>query len=250
MTSIKKHQEMILAVDSALLRSQGIVYSETPTFMPIDGYVDLVASDDADGRYDFTDGLVLMQRNQLDNVVQEGNAFKGNRNFKQLLPYVVFVYPLQENSGNTKVAVYRRRAGVGESRLAGNLSIGFGGHIEISDVQHDEGVIDLPDTLRVAALRELEQEITIVTQDGHGTAKPLFAYELRPVGLIVDGSNDVGNLHLGIVHVVYLSRGDVVTVNEPELEALPATKLSELLACGSPIESWSKLLAEELVKRL
>lgn len=55
MTSIKKHQEMILAVDSALLRSQGIVYSEIPTFMPIDGYVDLGASDDADSRYDFTD---------------------------------------------------------------------------------------------------------------------------------------------------------------------------------------------------
>ena len=46
------------------------------------------------------------------------------------------------------------------------------------------------------------------------------------------------------------SQGDVVTVNEPELEALPATKLSELLACGGPIESWSKLLAGELVKRL
>ena len=46
---------MILAVDSALLRSQGIVYSETPTFKPIDGYVDLGASDDADGqrRIDF-----------------------------------------------------------------------------------------------------------------------------------------------------------------------------------------------------
>ena len=246
MTSIKKHQEMILAVDSALLRSQGIVYSETPTFMPIDGYVDLVASDDADSRYDFTAGLVLMQRNQLDNVVQEGNAFKGNRNFKQLLPYVVFVYPIQENSGDTRVAVYRRRAGVGESRLAGNLSIGFGGHIEISDVQHDEGVIDLPYTLMVAALREIEQEITIVSE-----IMPLLTSDdLRPVGLIVDGSNDVGNLHLGIVHVAYLSQGDVVTVNEPELEALPATKLSELLACGSPIESWSKLLAGELVKRL
>jgi predicted NUDIX family phosphoesterase len=110
---------------------------------------------------------------------------------------------------------------------------------------------DLPDTLMVAALREIEQEITIVTQDGHGTAKPRLASDdLRPVGLIVDGSNDVGNLHLGIVHVAYLSQGDVVTVNEPELEALPATKLSELLACGSPIESWSKLLAGELVKRL
>ena len=246
MTTIKKHQEMILAVDSALLRSQGIVYSEIPTFMPIDGYVDLGASDDADGRYDFTAGLVLMQRNQLDNVVQEGNAFKGNRNFKQLLPYVVFVYPIQENSGDTRVAVYRRRAGVGESRLAGNLSIGFGGHIEISDVQHDEGVIDLPDTLMVAALREIEQEITIVSE-----IMPLLTSDdLRPVGLIVDGSNDVGNLHLGIVHVAYLSQGDIVTVNEPELEALPATKLSELLACGSPIESWSKLLAGELVKRL
>ena len=71
------------------------------------------------------------------------------------------MYPIQENSGDTRVAVYRRRAGVGESRLAGNLSIGFGGHIEISDVQHDEGVIDRPDTLMVAALREIEQEITI-----------------------------------------------------------------------------------------
>lgn len=230
-----KHQEMILAVDSALLRDHGIAFSDRPQLVPVQSLVWPNAS------IDLVPGLTLMQRNQLDNVTHPGNTYKGNRKYKQLLPYVVFYYPESD-----RVAVYRRCKGVGETRLEGNLSIGFGfgGHVDLADIVHENSVIQLNDTLVAAALRELHQEVQVTTLNGYGPEFTAKAPDLHLCGFLFDGSNDVGNLHLGVVYTVFLNEGDLVTTKEAALKSLPATRISELQETELTVESWSEFLVK------
>jgi predicted NUDIX family phosphoesterase len=105
--------------------------------------------------------------------------------FKQLIPYSVVT------SGG-KVLAYARTEKGGEGRLSGKVSIGLGGHVNVSDLHHQNGVINIARTIRAAVHRELEEEITLPLDVDN-------PFDIKFEGFIYDSSNAVGRVHLGLL---------------------------------------------------
>ena len=145
--------------------------------------------------------------------------------FKQLIPYVIFEYDGEQ--GAPLVFQYTRGTGQGESRLHALKSIGVGGHISSVD-GHSKAVYD------IGMQRELEEEVEIDTP-----------YQASCVGLLNDDSNDVGKVHLGIVHRFLVER-PAVRPREPDLVDAGFRPASELLKELDRFETWSQICLRAL----
>lgn len=179
---------------------------------------------------------------------------KGDRRYLQLLPYVMF-YQREDNTErhDALIHVYQRGKQVGESRLAGNNSIGYGGHIDLEDVEvvdTNNSIIDLEKTVRNSMLRELWEEVRIGSPDGKNDSVlfyPADAKYNRPhfVGLIID-NNAVGLLHIGLLFSIRVPFGATVEPAEDVLENMGAFTLAQLKE-DQKLESWSKLIVDSFV---
>ena len=67
------------------------------------------------------------------------------------------------------------------------------------------------------------------------------------IGLINDDSNEVGRVHLGVVHLFELSSDDVAS-NEDAIQDLQFVSLADLVAGLDNLESWSKICVEHLAR--
>jgi predicted NUDIX family phosphoesterase len=65
------------------------------------------------------------------------------------------------------------------------------------------------------------------------------------VALINDDSNDVGKVHIGIVHLFNLTSPDVVA-NEAPITDLSFLSLESLAARRDQLESWSQICLDHL----
>ena len=181
--------------------------------------------------------------------------YNGDRTKLQLLPYLVFVE--HGYDGNPRIARYQRGKGVGESRLAGNNSIGYGGHPDLCDVltnadilnlngdedlitEEDESTVNVRASLYSGMRREIEEEVEKFSQE---TPTPSF------MGLILDRSNDVGHLHLGVVYGVDLFVGEQAIPREEQLIKLDSLTVQELVD-DENLESWSKIIAQHLLTQV
>lgn len=176
-----------------------------------------------------------------DNGVDaDGNPMaKGDPEFWQLLPYVIVVHEGQ-------IFTYRRSKKVGESRLAGNTSIGVGGHVAVSeddislnnihvgfDLPAFRNPEDLASTLQFSLERELDEELGLKV-DGN---------VVQGLDFIVDHSNDVGKLHLGMA--MKLDWHSWVECNEEELDTVGHLSREELSAMDTH-ENWTKIVLDML----
>lgn len=143
---------------------------------------------------------------------------------KQLIPYCVFTY-------GGKVLRYTRGGSSGEKRLAAKMSIGIGGHV--NDVDTGGGSFDEA-AYFTAVHREISEELRI---DG--------TYTDRIIGLINDDSNDVGRVHLGVVHLVELDT-DAVTPGEAAIADMAFVDIETVLKEVDALETWSQIVAEAL----
>lgn len=214
-----KHPQFILAMDAAALAAYPHQYNA--------GFDPVHWAEQAQGH------LVIRQRAQLENEPA----------FRQILPYVVFVKdtPGQER----RFAAYRRGKGVGESKLMGNASIGFGGHIDLGDVRQENSVVLLGLTIANAAEREIKEEVDFFGATG-GIVQLSLTVSLEDAqALILDNSNEVGRVHMGLVIFKQLPE-PVATVGtrESELESLGLLTAQELLNTGDPLENWTRLILE------
>lgn len=113
--------------------------------------------------------------------------------FKQLIPYCLIVY---SGIDGDLILGYSRGKASGESRLHAKRSIGVGGHINPDDIGDD--------TWKAAVYRELKEEIGL---------DPKNIQDFFTLGFVNDEENDVGKVHLGVVHVIVVN-----TVELPEVE--------------------------------
>uniref|UniRef100_A0AAU6W0K7 Nudix hydrolase domain-containing protein n=1 Tax=Pseudomonas phage Nican01 TaxID=3138540 RepID=A0AAU6W0K7_9CAUD len=191
-----------------------------------------------------TTGLSPIDMQQIIELVQEGivigqrEALEKDESVRQVLPYVI-LSQFDESAGVMKYIPYRRTKLVGESRLAGNVSVGFGGHIDLDDVVSKGSVVDLIATIGQAVGRELQEEVIFSGMDGADIS--LFS-----VGMILDNSDEVGKVHLGVVMNAQLPPGATAVCAEEELESLRPMTARELLDSGLPIESWSRIALDFL----
>ncbi len=143
---------------------------------------------------------------------------------KQIIPYAIFRH-------GDRFLHYVRGGGSGEKRLASKGSIGIGGHI--NDIDYSASSLD-KDTYTIGVEREIDEELNI---EGSHTQEIL--------GLINDDSNDVGKVHLGVVHLFTLD-SDQVTAGEDNIVDLKFRTLDELEADRENLETWSQICLDGL----
>jgi predicted NUDIX family phosphoesterase len=145
---------------------------------------------------------------------------------KQLIPYCVF-------RCGSRILHYTRGKSGGESRLHAKISVGVGGHVNPVDM---DGGKTGPEAYHAAVAREIEEELELPAHTPH-----------RIVGLINDDSNAVGQVHLGIVHVVDLPN-ELVSAREDALADLSFADLEDLNGpLFERLETWSQFCVRHLV---
>jgi predicted NUDIX family phosphoesterase len=180
-------------------------------------------------------GLNFEPRKYLDAILSRGNNFFLRRpeaekdpGHKQIIPYVLLAH-------GDRVLFYVRGKKAGEQRLVAKGSIGIGGHMNESD----ESLFALDEAAyRAGVEREVAEEIKIETK-----------FDDCVVALLNDDSNEVGQVHLGIVHLFGLAEPKVKK-NEAMITELAFLSREELLARRDLLETWSQICLDSLDRLL
>jgi len=141
--------------------------------------------------------------------------------FKQLIPYVVLHW-------QGELFHYTRGNSGTETRLETLRSIGVGGHISLEDGPTSA------DPYRNGMMRELNEEIEIGC-----------LYREKCLGFIYDGRLPVGQVHLGIVHLLELEQPKA-RPREAAIAESGFAPLAELRQERAAFETWSQFVLEEM----
>jgi predicted NUDIX family phosphoesterase len=168
--------------------------------------------------------------------------------FGQALPYVV----MYQKGADDRAALfaYQRTKQVGEQRLAGAISVGVGGHMDLADIRmSDNSVVDLVSTFAVAVSRELNEEILFDSGVGRITFDDMRKRATHSVfpkvaGMIVDNSNEVGRVHYGVILAMEIPEGFTPVCAEPELTTIGMAFVDSLPV--DQMENWSKIVLKNV----
>jgi len=169
----------------------------------------------------------------LEAILDPANNFFMDRakaeedpSFKQIIPYAIFHH-------EGKYLHYTRGKSGGESRLHAAGSVGIGGHINPIDERADPLGRE---TYLAGVEREIDEELII--EAGHKNSM---------VGLLNDDSNEVGKVHLGVVHLFELE-SDEVRSGEDALANLAFQSASDLKGELYPhLETWSRFCVDQFI---
>jgi len=153
------------------------------------------------------------------------NKMEEDPSFKQLIPYCIFRHTAED--GSVSIFQYARGKGGGEARLHAKYSVGIGGHISSLDADDDS-------PYEKGMQRELDEEVTIKCH-----------FDQHCVGLINDDENEVGKVHLGVVHIFDVATQEV-TANEVEIEGSGFEPLESIMERLDQFETWSQICLEAL----
>ena len=153
---------------------------------------------------------------------------ENDEGYKQLLPYIVVTNP------DYKIFSYYRGGSGEEARLHGAISIGVGGHVDIAPGPG----MDLRKLLQWEASRELEEEIGVCSNG-----------DFEFIGAIIDPTNAVGRVHLGLLTRFHLTDTDILTLEDGMIEKGQFRSLMELQqpAIYDRLENWSKAVVDYLL---
>ena len=180
-------------------------------------------------------GLNFEPQKYLEAILSRGNNFflqraqaENDPTHKQIIPYAILAF---EN----KVLYYVRGKKAGEQRLVAKGSVGIGGHMNESD----ESLFALDEAAyRAGVEREVNEEVKIDTN-----------FDDRIVALLNDDTTEVGQVHLGIVHIFKLAEPKVEK-REAMITNLAFLSKDELLARRESLETWSQLCVDSLDRLL
>lgn len=206
------HDEQILVIPASVVERIAPFQGFTAD---VDRYLDAILSSDT---------LQFHPRSEMES----------DPSFKQLIPYVILRHT--DAKGVPQIFAYTRGSGQGEARLHARRSIGIGGHISSEDAappddRHDYG------PYRNGMLRELAEEVQLTS-----------TYEERCVGLIYDPSSEVGQVHLGVVHIFDLDEPRV-EANEDDICDAGFVSLDDLKGDHERLEIWSQLCIDSLLAK-
>ncbi len=217
--------------------------------------------------------MVFASRHMLDNILQNVETYRkeegqlsltreGNPEFRQIIPYNVLARIGSEGQ-NLEVLLYQRGswvpehdesgATVGEKRLAGQWSVGWGGHVDLDETvagfTQEGGNLCFGSIVEEAAIREFREELKYISEDGK-TESECHADMFRTVAasfMINLNEVPVDQLHLGVANV-YMLRPEhqILEAGESGLRLTGWTPVGQLheYAC----ESWTKELIPHLVE--
>ena len=181
-------------------------------------------------------GLTLDTQKYLDKLFAPGVPRFMSRpqaekdpSFKQLIPYVIMTC-------GGKYLNYVRGKRAGETRLVAKRSLGIGGHINPIDADNSTLFAYLFENYLIAVQREVAEEVSVETNHSD-----------KIVALLNDDSNEVGQVHLGIVHLWTL---DEPKVNKKEqmITQMGFMSIPELQLVRDTMETWSQICFDGMVK--
>jgi predicted NUDIX family phosphoesterase len=179
-------------------------------------------------------GLMFDVERYLEKIFASGVCTFMNRSqaekdpsFKQLIPYVIMSY-------DGKYLNYIRGKRAGETRLVSKRSIGIGGHINPIDWTLFSA--EAQKTYLEAVQREIAEEVSVET-----------TYSNNIVALLNDDSNEVGQVHLGVVHLWQLDEPKVER-REQMITQMSFMSPAELNEVKDSMETWSQLCLAGLDK--
>jgi len=149
--------------------------------------------------------------------------------YKQLIPYVIMSY-------NGKYLSYVRGKRAGEARLLNLRSIGIGGHINPIDADNSSLFAYLYENYLTAVEREVAEEVSIEANHTDSI-----------VALLNDDSNEVGSVHLGVVHH-WILNAPKVSKREQMITQMTFMTPAELHQVRDTMETWSQLCLDNLSK--
>jgi len=180
-------------------------------------------------------GLNFAPAKYLNMLLSRGNNFffprvqaENDPTYKQIIPYVLIAF-------EDTMLYYVRGKKAGEQRLVAKGSIGIGGHMN----ETDESLFALDEqAYRTGVEREVNEEIEINTP-----------FQDRIVALLNDDNTEVGQVHLGIVHIFHLAE-QKVEKREAMITNLSFLTRAELMARRESLESWSQICVDSLDRLL
>ena len=169
----------------------------------------------------------------------------------QLIPYLLFARTETLPSGQveTSLSVYRRASSGGEERVAGKVSVGYGGHIEEEDCVQlaDTDMINLFDTIGKCIQREVVEEVQLNIIDESKADGEMRVMTTNNV--VMDLEEPVGRTHLPMLYLMMLPAGVDAQPKEEGVDDLGYMKLEDILEqYGDEIEGCSRLVIEALLK--
>lgn len=183
----------------------------------------------------FFHGLVFDVERYLKQIFAPGatsfvsrSMAEQNTKFKQIIPYVLLRCVDRYYS-------YVRGKKSGEDRLKKLRSLGIGGHVNPGDVS--ENASDFyGNAYLIAVGREVSEEVVVNT-----------TFTNRVVAILNDESNDVGRVHLGIVHCLDLKEPAVSAGEKSIITEEKFMSSQDLLEDFSNLEGWSKMCLRGLI---
>lgn len=137
-----------------------------------------------------------------------------NPSYKQIIPYLLFSY-------QGTYFLMQRKATSSENRLGNKFSLGIGGHIRHEDIKGK--------TIFDWAQREFHEEIEYCGN-----------FTIKPIGILNDDSNSVGQVHIGFV---FLLKGDSNKIRvKSELKQGNLVSLATCRKYVNRMESWSQIV--------
>lgn len=168
--------------------------------------------------------LAFIDRSIVDN--------KDDLTIGKLFPQIIPVILVQNEEG--KFLTYARNGN--ETRLHGSRSLLIGGHIDIEDVS----LGDLKHTIVKSALRELEEEIGLTTNDFDFVYDGYTPYER----IIYSNKDEVSQVHVGLLASITVDTSKVKPSDEIyDVSWLSQAELSEQL---DQYEEWSQIVINQL----
>ena len=165
----------------------------------------------------FDDYLAIIQKNQqfLPRSLMEQDP-----TYKQIIPYLIFAH-------KDRYFLMQRTAQATEKRLQNKYSLGIGGHIRQEDMEND--------SLFGWARREFHEEVNYSD-----------TFTIKPLGVLNDDSNAVGQVHIGFV---FLLEGATPNISvKSELKSGELLSIDQLSTFFPQMESWSQLVFEFIKK--
>jgi len=155
-------------------------------------------------------------------------------NWKQLIPYAMITW-------NDQVLCYRRPENNAEPRLSNQRSLGFGGHIDPSDLAQTfvraplaQGTVYATNLVHAALIREVEEELKFKLSTE-------TARRCQFIGYVNHDDTEVGAVHLGIVFHIELN-GNQTFEPSDEIEGAELLSIDDAYAKIDEFELWSQFV--------
>ena len=162
----------------------------------------------------------------LEKIILDNHSFRDreeaevNFSFKQVIPYIVVRHQDQ-------FLMTQRTKKQQETRLHNLFSVGQGGHITDQDFLSKDPILG-------GLMREIREEFTLAPE-----------YGCTPIGMLNDNSNEVGQVHLGLLYELRVS--SLLEVAEKGKHIAQWATVPELRQNYALMENWSKVVMDHVI---